>query len=126
MLRSNSYDYSDAYFIVTGTVALAGGNNDRKSRGIVFKNNAPITSCISKINNVIIDNVDNLDVATPMCNLLEYSKNYRKTTGSFWNYYRDELTDDADDATSPNIKVINSKIFKYKSGIIGNKWIKNQ
>ena len=26
----------------------------------------------------------------PMYNLLEYSKNYRKTTGSLWNYYKDE------------------------------------
>ena len=54
-----------------------------------------------------------------MYNLLEYSQNYRKTTGSLFNYYRDELSDDADDNNSPNIKVINSKSFKYKSGITG-------
>ena len=39
---------------------------------------------------VKIDNVEDLDVVMPMYNLLEYSKNYRKTTGSLWNYYRDE------------------------------------
>ena len=41
-------------------------------------------------NGVQIDNAEDLDVVMPMYNLLEYSKNYRKTTGSLWNYYRDE------------------------------------
>ena len=113
------YDYSGAYFVVTGTVALAGGNNDRKSRAIVFQNNAPFTSCISKINNVLIDNADDLENAMPMYNLLECSKIYRKTKGSFWNYYRDELTDDADDANSPNIKVINSKLLNISQVLQG-------
>ena len=53
-------------------------------------------------------------------NLLEYSKNYRKTIGSLYNYYRDELSDDADDNNFDNIKVVNSEAFKYKNKIIGN------
>ena len=56
----------------------------------------------------------------PMYNLLEYSKNYRKTIGSLYNYYRDELSDDADDNNFGNIKVVNSNTFKYKNKIIGN------
>ena len=55
-----------------------------------------------------------------MYNLLEYSKNYRKTLGSLYNYYRDELSDDADDNNFDNIKVVNSNTFKYKDKIIGN------
>ena len=55
-----------------------------------------------------------------MYNLLEYSKNYRKTIGSLYNYYRDELSDDADDNNFDNIKVVNSNTFKYKDKIIGN------
>ena len=55
-----------------------------------------------------------------MYNLLEYSKNYRKTIGSLYNYYRDELIDDADDNNFDNIKVVNSEAFKYKNKIIGN------
>ena len=47
-----------------------------------------------------------------MYNLLEYSKNYRKTIGSLYNYYRDELSDDADDNNFDNIKVVNSNTFK--------------
>ena len=54
-----------------------------------------------------------------MHNLLEYSKNYRKTIGSLYNYYRDELSDDADDNNFDNIKVVNSNTFKYKNKIIG-------
>ena len=53
-------------------------------------------------------------------NLLEYSKNYRKTIGSLYNYYRDELSDDADDNTFANINVVNSEAFKYKNKITGN------
>ena len=56
----------------------------------------------------------------PMYNLLEYSKNYRKTIGSLYNYYRDELSDDADNNQFNNIKVVNSSPFKYKNKIIGN------
>ena len=55
-----------------------------------------------------------------MYNLLEYSKNYRKTIGSLYNYYRDELSDDADDNNFDNIKVVNSNTFKYKNKIIRN------
>ena len=56
----------------------------------------------------------------PMYNLLEYSKNYRKTIGSLYNYYRDELSDDADSNQFNNIKVVNSNTFKYKNKIIDN------
>ena len=55
-----------------------------------------------------------------MNNLLEYSKNYRKTIASLYNYYRDELSDYADDNNFDNIKVVNSNTFKYKNKIIGN------
>ena len=78
---------------------------------MVFKNNAPFINCISKINGVKIDNAEDLDVVMPMYNLLEYSKNYRKTTGSLWNYYRDEPS---------NPLSSNSESFKYKTSITGN------
>ena len=59
----------------------------------------------------------------PMYNLLEYSKNYRKTIGSLYNYYRDELSDDHDNDNFGNIKAVNSKAFKYKNKIIANTYI---
>ena len=64
---------------------------------------------MSKINDTFINNAEDLDVVMPMYNLIEYSKNYRKTTGSLWNYYRDELTDDTNDSNIPNKNEINSK-----------------
>ena len=67
---------------------------------------------MSKFNNTLIDTAEDLDVAMPMYNLIEYSKSYRKTTGSLWNYYRDELTDDTNDNDIPNKNVINSESFK--------------
>ena len=88
MLGSDLCVFSDAYIVVKGTITITGGKNNRskKDRPLVFKNNAPFTSCISTINGVQIDNAEDLNVVMPMYNFLEYSKNYRKTTGSLWNY----------------------------------------
>ena len=55
----------------------------------------------------------------PMYNLLEYSENFRKTIGSLYNYYRDELTND-NNSNFFNRNVVNSNTFKYKNKIIGN------
>ena len=82
MLRSNLCDYSDAYVVVNGNITLTKTNGreviDIKSRFLAFKNNAPFIKCISKINNVLTDSAEDLDVTMPMYNLLEYSKNYKK------------------------------------------------
>ena len=50
---------------------------------LVFKNNAPCINCITKINGIKIDNAEDLDVVMPMYNLLEYSKNYKKSNRKF-------------------------------------------
>ena len=118
MLRSNLCDYSDAYILVNGTITVAGNNlRDRRNRLLIFKNNAPFVSCITRINGELIEDADDLDIVMSMYNLLEYSKNYRKTTGSLYNYYRDELSDDTnpDNNQFNNIKVVNSNTFKYKN-----------
>ena len=91
----------------------------KKTRKLILKNNAPVVSCITKINNELIKDAENLDIVMPMYNLLEYSKNYRKTIGSLYNYYRDELTNDGNDNFA-NRNVVNSNAFKYKNKIIGN------
>ena len=56
----------------------------------------------------------------PMYNLLEYSKNYRKTIGSLYNYYRDELSTDNNPNNFLNNNVVNSSAFTYKNKITGN------
>ena len=130
MLRSNLCDYSDAYILVKGTITVTapGANNnannvrDKRNRPLILKNNAPFVSCITRINGELIEDADDLDIVMSMYNLLEYSKNYRKTIRSLYDYYRDELSDDADDNNFDNIKVINSNTFKYKNKITGNRY----
>ena len=68
----------------------------------------------------MIDNAEDLDIAMLMCNLIENSKNYRKTTGSLRNYYREELSDATNNNNSSNEKVITSKPFKHETGITGD------
>ena len=126
MLRSDLWDYSDVYIVGKGTITVStigdGANNirDKKNRLLTFNNNVPLIPCISKTNGVLIENAEDLDIVMIMNNLLEYSKNYSKTSGSLWNYCRDELTDDKNDNNGPNKNVINSKYFKYKTSITGN------
>ena len=90
MLRFNLCDYSDACIIVKGTITVLRPNAAKKNKSATFKNNAPFINCISKINGIKSDNAEDLDVVMLMHNSLEYSKNYRKATGSLWNYYRDD------------------------------------
>ena len=127
---SNLCDYSDAYILVKGTITVTapGVNNnadnirDKRNRPLILKNNAPFVSCITRINGELTEDADDLDIVMSMYNLLEYSKNYRKTIGSLYNYYRDELSDDDDDDDNnfDNINVVNSNTFKYKNKITGN------
>ena len=117
MLRSDLCDYNDAYIVVKGFATVLGGNNDPYDKKLTFKNHAPFFSCISKINNMLIDNAEDLGIAMSMYNLLEYSKNYLKTSGSLWNYYRDEPNSGAEWGVDYSIK--NSKSFHYKTSITG-------
>ena len=90
MLRSDLCNFCDAYIVVKGIITVLRPNNAKRNKAVTFKNNAPFINCISKINEVKIDNAEDLDVVKPMYNLLECSKNYKQTTGSLWNYYRDQ------------------------------------
>ena len=90
--------------MITLTKAPAeGGFIDIRNKSLAFKSKAPFTNCISKINNVLTDNAEDLDVVMLVYNLLEYSKNYRKTTGILWNYYRDEANNFPANSYNANI-----------------------
>ena len=111
ILRSDLCDFNNAYIVVKGDITLEGDNDaNKQNRNFVFKNNAPFINCALKINGIKIDHAEDLDVAMPMYNLLEYVKNYRKTTGSLRNYYRDEPIDPLSSS---------SKSSKQKTSIIG-------
>ena len=121
MLMSDLCDYTDAYILVNGTITVAGNQpRDRQNRPLILKNNAPFVSCITRINNELIEDADDLDIVMPMYNLLEYIKNYRKTIGSLYNYYRDQLNDDANLNNFANNNAVSSNSFQYKNKIIGN------
>ena len=121
MLRSDLCDYADAYVLVNGIITVAGNQpRDRQNKPLILKNNATFASCITRINGELIEDADDLDIVMPMYNLLEYSKNDRKTIGSLYNYYRDKLNDDANLNNFANNNVVSSNSFQYKNKIIGN------
>ena len=143
MPRSDLCDFSDAYIAVRGNITVVkktftaadfeapnntvanatatnnANNNAFGEKKLVFKNNAPFINCISKINGIKIDKAENLDVQMPMYNLLQYSKNYKKTSGSLWNYYRDEPNSDTDGNEIKHSN-INSNSFDYKANFMEN------
>ena len=116
MLKSSLCDYSDAYILVKGRITIEGAGADAAARqaderdkGVAFKNCALFTNCISEINNMQIDNAKDIDIVMPMYNLIEYSDNYEKASGSLWQYFRDE----------PNGNIEDSESFKSKIKITG-------
>ena len=87
VLRSNLCNNSDEYIVVKGRITVTRTNNTNEyDKKVAFKNNAPFISYISKINNTLTDNAEDLDIVMPMYSLIEYNKNYKNTTGSLWNY----------------------------------------
>ena len=111
MLKSSLCDYSDSYILVKGRIKITGAGADAAARqaderdkGVAFKNCAPFINCISEVNNTQTDNSKDIDIVIPMYNLIEYSDNYAKTSGSLWQYFRDE----------PDGNLENSESFKSK------------
>ena len=111
MLRSSLCDYADAYILVKRTITITGAGEDdaakrldERNKGVIFKNCAPFTKCIRRINNTDKDKAQNIDFVMPMYDLIEYSDNYSKTSWRLWQYYKDD----------PNEKITQSELFKSK------------
>ena len=113
-LESSICYYSDAYILVTGNINVTGGNNNTK---VAFKNCSPFRKCRTEINETFIDEADFIDITMPMYNLIEYSDNYSDTSGSLWQFKRDEIEGNAD-LTVDNHIPNNSSSYKYKSSFI--------
>ena len=119
MLRSSLCNNSDAYILVKGNISVnntagAGAAANNTNKKVIFKNCAPFTNCISKINNTQIDNAEYIDIVMPMYNLIEYSDNYSKTSGSLWQYCKDipAVDDDGDIVIFNEASVTDSLNFK--------------
>ena len=117
VIKPNLCDYSEAYILVTGKI----NNLNANGNTVCFKNCAPFRSCTSHINDEYLENAENLDVVMPMYNLIEYSYNYEDSTGSLYQFKRDEITSGDDvDADIPVVNnVINSKPFDFRAKLVG-------
>ena len=96
ILRTNLCDYADSYILFKGTITItvagadvAAKQADERDKNVIFKNCAPFTKCMSRINGIDINNAQDIDMLMPMRNLIEYSDKYLKTSGSLWQYYID-------------------------------------
>ena len=113
-LEPSLCDYSNACILVTANIIVTGGNADTK---VAFKNCAPFKECRTEINETFVDETEHINVTTLMYNLTEYHDNYSDTSGSLWQFKKDELNGNDVNTVLTND---NAPSFKYKASIIGN------
>ena len=111
-IESSLCDYSDAYILVTGNITVTGGNNNTT---VAFKNCATFNKCRTEINETFCDDADIINISMPIYNSIEYSDNYSDTSGSLWNFKKDEIEEDVD------LTIDNASSFKHKANRIGNR-----
>ena len=133
-MRNDFCDFNEACIAVTGKITATSANlpnninppnNIVYSRKVALENTpAPFFNCVLKINSQLIEDAQDLDLVIRMYNLLYYSKSFRKTTGSFWNYYPDmsnsRYIGENDEKTRVFYPINNSESFNYKTKLIGN------
>ena len=102
-LESSFCDYSDGYM------------------KFAFKNCAPLRMCRIEINETFIDEAEDINIKMTMYNLIVYSDNYSDTSGSLWQFKRDEIEGDVDLTVDAQHIPNNSSSFKYKSSFITNR-----
>ena len=108
VIKPNLRDYSDVYILVTGDIKVA---DVAVNTNVAFKNCAPFTKCVIHINDEHVEIAENLDVIMPMYNLIEYADNYADSSGSLYQFKRDESP--MNDAENPlNVALDNSTSFK--------------
>ena len=117
-LESGLCDYSDAYSLVKGNIAVTGGDVNTK---VAFKNCALFEECRTEINETFVDETEHVNIAIPMYNLIGYSHNYSETSGSLWQFKRDKIEGDVDLTVDDNHIPNNLSSFKYKSNFITNR-----
>ena len=99
---------------MTGDIKVTGIAADTN---VAFKNCAPFTRCVTHINDEHFETAEFLDIIMTMYNLIEYSDNYADSSGSFYQFKRDESPTN-DDGNLLNLALDNSTSFKYKSSLL--------
>ena len=115
VIKPNLCDYSDAYILVTGHRKVAGIAADTN---VVFKSCAPFRRCVTHINDEHVETAENLDIIMPMYNLIEYSASYADSSGSLYQFKREESPMN-NNGNSLNVALNNSSSFKYKASLLG-------
>ena len=115
VIKLNLCDYSDAYILVTRDIKVTGIAADIN---VAFKNCAPFTKCVTHINDEHVETAENLDIIMPMYNLIEYSDNYPDSSGSLYQFKRDESPMN-NAGNLLNVPLDNSTSFKYKTSLLG-------
>ena len=116
VLKSSLCDYSDTYILVKRRIITGAGDDavarqlDERKKEVILRNCASFTNCKNEINNAEIDNAKDIEIVMPIYNLIEYSDNHSKISGSLRKYYKDE----------PNDNLIHSESFETKIKITGN------
>ena len=92
-IHTYCYTY-DTYILFKGTItvpntAAANANANNANKKVIFKNYAPFINCISEIKHTQIDNAKDIYIVMPMYDLVEYSDDYSKTSGTLWQYHKD-------------------------------------
>ena len=103
-IESSLCDYSDAYILVRRNITATHNN---AATEVIFKNCAPFEKCRTEIKEAFVDEADFINITMPMYNLIKYSHNYSDTSGSLWNFERDEITNNTDvtnDYNAPSFK----------------------
>ena len=124
MLKSSLCDYSHAYVLVKGAISAENTtdqdqDNNGANKKVIFKNCAPFTNCISRINNTQIDDASYIDVVMPIYTSIECSDNHLKTSKILWQLYRDVPDLDNDDAISNFTENNATELFNLKLKLIG-------
>ena len=121
-LESSLCDYSDAYILVTGDIAVKRRNAADTAdialgaiTQVAFKNCTPFEKCSTEVDDTLVDEANFINITMLMYNLIEYSDSYSDTSEGLWGFKRDDIVNNVDVTNDDN-----APSFKYKASNIGN------
>ena len=114
-IKSSLCDYSEEFILAIGYITVTANNN----ADVTFKNCAASSTCKTEISDVFVDKANHIYIAMPMYNLIKYGDNYLDASGSLWQFKGDEVL-----VNNADLSIDNSKSFKYKAALVGNRYVR--